>query len=201
MTMIASTIKQLSIGLLTLCLAPLAFAEAQSETTESGGRAVAAVIEAVITEIDRETKQVTIEGPLGQTQTLTATEEVVSLDDVKVGDHIRATYLSALEGEVREPTEEEKENPWVVLEDAGESTDPAHPAIGAARMIRAVCTIEGMNRILGTVTVKDPRGKVHLIDDVEPEKMEGVLLGDTVVLVYSEAIALSLEPVDAPAGE
>ena len=53
--------------------------------------------------------------------------------------------------------------------------------------------IEGMNRVLGTVTLMDPRGKLHLLGDVEPGKMEGVTLGQTVVVVYTEALALSLE--------
>ena len=43
------------------------------------------------------------------------------------------------------------------------------------------------------VRFTDPRGKLHLIGDVEPEKMEGVNLGDTVVVIYREALALSLE--------
>jgi hypothetical protein len=43
------------------------------------------------------------------------------------------------------------------------------------------------------VVIKDPRGKVHVLADVEAEKMEGVTLGQTVVIVYAEALALSLE--------
>jgi hypothetical protein len=43
------------------------------------------------------------------------------------------------------------------------------------------------------VVIKDPRGKVHVIADVEAEKMEGVTLGQTVVMVFTEALALSLE--------
>ena len=66
-------------------------------------------------------------------------------------------------------------------------------------MIRAVVTIEGMNRELGTVTIKDSRGKLHLIGDVEAEKMEGVTLGQTAVMVYTEALALTLEKKDAAA--
>ena len=81
-----------------------------------------------------------------------------------------------------------------VVKDAGVSDDENYPGVGAARVIRAVCTIEGLNRILGTVVIKDPRGKVHVIGDVEPEKMEGVTLGQTLVVVYAEALALSLEP-------
>ena len=65
--------------------------------------------------------------------------------------------------------------------------------MGGARIIRAVCTIEGLNRELGLVTIKDSRGKLHVISDVEPEKMEGVTLGQTIVMVYAQAMALSLE--------
>ena len=168
-------------------------ASAEAADAEPSGRAMALTVEAVVTDIDLETKQVTLQGPTGAPFTITATEQVVKLEDVSVGDSVVATYLAALEGELREPTEAEKAEPWVVLEDAGVSADPENPAIGGARLIRAVCTIEGMNRVLGTVTLMDPRGKLHLLGDVEPEKMEGVTLGQTVVVVYTEALALSLE--------
>ena len=187
-----STLSRNLVGLfLTLLFAaPLAMAD---DHAKGGARANMIVLEAVITDINLDTRQVSIQGPLGDTVTLTASEQVVSLDDLKVGDSIVATYLSALEGEVREPTEEELAEPWLVLEDGGALPEDAPPGIGGARIIRAVCTIEGMNRLLGTVVIKDPRGMVHVIEDVEPEKMAGVTLGQTIVLVYTEALALSLE--------
>jgi len=132
---------------------------------------------------------------MGNTVTLTATEEVVKLEDVSVGDMLMATYMSSLEGELREPTEEELAEPWVVLEDSGVLMDAQQPTAGGARLIRAVCTIEGMNRLLGTVTILDPRGKAHVIADVEPEKMAGVTLGQTIVMIYTEAVAVTLEHV------
>ena len=64
-------------------------------------------------------------------------------------------------------------------------------------MIRAVVTIEGMNRELGTATVKDSRGKLHTIGDIEPEKFDGITLGQTVVLFYTEALAITLQKVAA----
>ena len=178
---------------LVLPLSAQADNHAAAEAAAPSGRAMALTVEAVITEIDLETRQVTLQGPGGAPFTVTAQEQVVKLEDVSVGDTVVATYLAALEGELREPTEEEKAEPWVVLEDAGISENPDNPAIGGARLIRAVCTIEGMNRVLGTVTLMDPRGKLHLLGDVEPGKMEGVVLGQTVVVVYTEALALSLE--------
>lgn len=188
--------------LLTLSVSAMAeTAMAESAEQEENIRAMAVTMEAVVTDIDLETRQVSLRGPQGNVVTLTAREDVVKLEDVNVGDRLVATYLAALEGELREPTEEELAEPWVELSDAGVSDDPDFRAVGEARAIRAVCTIEGMNRALGTVTIKDPRGKLHLIGDVEPEKMEGVTLGDTVVIIYREAIALALEPAAAEAAE
>jgi hypothetical protein len=174
---------------------------AAADESTSGGRAMAISVEAVVTAIDLETRQVTLEGPAGESFTVTATEEVVKLEDVQVGDKLRATYIAALEGELREPTEEELAEPWVVLEDGGKGIVDGTPVAGGARVIRAVCTIEGMNRLLGTVTILDPNGKVHVIGDVEPEKMNGVTLGQTIVMVYQEALALTLEHVDQDADE
>jgi len=160
---------------------------------EGGARVMALTVEAVVTTIDLETRQVGLMGPDGVPFTITAPEKVVKLEDVSVGDMVVATYISALEGELRAPTEEELAEPWLVLEDAEVSEDPAFPAIGGARQIRAVCTIEGLNRVLGTVMLKDSNGNLHVLGDVEAHKMEGVTLGQTLVVVYTEALALSLE--------
>ena len=43
------------------------------------------------------------------------------------------------------------------------------------------------------MVIKDSRGKVHMIGDVEPEKMTGVKVGQTAVIVFTEAMALTLE--------
>ena len=168
--------------------------------TEPSARAVAVQLEAVVTAIDLETREVSLEGPTGDIITVTASETITKLEDVSIGDRLVVTYLAALEGEVREPTEEERAEPWLVLEESGASDDPDLPGVAGARIIRAVVTIEGMNREFGVVTVKDSRGKVHMIGDVEPEKMEGVSLGQTLVLVYTEAMAMSLEKQE-PAAE
>ena len=192
-----STTLQAILAALLLAFTANAIAEEAATADEPAGRAMAVTVEAVVTDVDLETRQVTLQGPGGDLFTVTPPETATKLENVKIGDRLVATYVAGLEGELREPTEEELAEPWVVLKDAGVSDDANHPGVGAARVIRAVCTIEGLNRILGTVVIKDPRGKVHVIGEVEPEKMEGVTLGQTLVVVYAEALALSLEPAAA----
>ena len=168
------------------------FAE-EAAPAEDTVRVMGVSLEAEVTAIDYETREVSMRGPQGNIVTITAGDHIGRLEDITVGDSIVTTYIASLEGELRKPTEEELAEPWVEVDGAAKAADDAEPGAMVGRVIRAVCTLEGMNRLLGTITVKDPRGKYHVIGDVEPEKMEGVVLGATLVLVYTEAMAITLE--------
>jgi len=193
------SLRSIFAGCVAIALAtnPL-FAEEPAEA-QGSVRVMAISIEAVVTEVDYETRELSMRGPQGHIRTITAGGNIERLEDIAVGDSIVTTFVASLEGELRKPTEEELANPWVELDGAAKAPTDAAPGAIVGRMIRAVCTVEGMNRVTGTVTVLDPRGKYHVIGDVEPEKMEGVTLGATVVLVYSEAVAITLE--EKPAAE
>jgi len=180
------------LALVALTLPMFARAEPQ-KTAEPSGRAIAADIDAEVTAIDLQTREVTLKGAYGFETTLVAPERVVKLEDVHVGDRVVGTFFAALEGEVRTPTAEELAEPWIVLQGKSVSGDTANPGVDAARVIRAVVTIEALNPDKGVVVVKDSRGKEHFIGGVEPEKMAGVKVGQTAVVVFTEAMALTLE--------
>ena len=189
------------VSTLTLSAA-FAFGAAQSIAADEAAAAAAAEdnarvlevsMEATILEIDQESRHVTLEGPNGDVVSITVPEEVQRLKDFAVGDKIAATYMASLSGELREPTKEELAEPWIELDAAAIAEADMDPGAIAGRAIQAVCTIEGMNRVTNTVMVKDPKGKYHVITDVPAAKMEGVTLGQTVVLTYTEAMALVLE--------
>jgi len=161
----------------------------------SGGRAVVAEVEGEVIAVDLETREVVVRGPAGNFVTLTAREDGVDLSKIAVGDTIVADYIASVEAEVRAPTEEESANPWVVMGEMGRTTDEADlTAAGAARLVRAVCTIEAMDRN-GNVVIKDARGRMHTVGGVELDKLDNVRLGDTVVVVFTEALVLSLKEV------
>lgn len=180
-----------SILLGTLSNATLA--EVEVAVDGGGERMIAKQITAEIIDINPETRDITLEGPMGNTITLNAGPNVTRFDEFAKGDMIQATYSESISGELRAPTEEELAEPWVELDAAGIAAANMPPAAGVGLIVRAVCTIEGMNRATETVTVKDPRGNFHVIPDVPPARMEGVSLGDTIVITYSQAVALSLE--------
>jgi len=161
----------------------------------SGARAIVAEVEGEVIAVDMETREVVVRGPAGNFVTLSAREDGVDLSKIVPGDTIIADYVASIEAEVRAPTAEEEANPWVVLGEMGRTADDADmTAAGAARLIRAVCTIEAMDRN-GNVMIKDARGRMHTIGGVEMEKLDNVRLGDTVVVVFTEALVLSLKEV------
>jgi hypothetical protein len=171
--------------------------EAMEKPPVGGMRAELLRLQAEVTAVDVEAGNLQVRGPLGNVSTLRVPPDVADITKISVGDLITAEYIAALAGELREPTEEELANPLVVLEQDMVSEDLEKPAVGGARVIRAVCTIEGMNRLTNTVVIQGPNGGVHVLTDVDPAKMEGVTLGETVVMEYTEAIAVGLQRLPA----
>lgn len=161
----------------------------------SGGRALVAEVEGEVIAVDLETREVVVRGPAGNFVTLSARKDGVDLSKIVAGDTIVADYVASIEAEVRAPTAEEEANPWVVLGEMGRTADDdSMTAAGAARLIRAVCTIEAMDRN-GNVMIQDARGRMHTVGGVETDKLDNVRLGDTVVVVFTEALVLSLKEI------
>lgn len=178
-----------------LCSIPaISHAEIDVDIRGNNERTSIKSISAVIAEIDPKTREVTLEGSLGNYITLTAGPELARFDELAVGDMVNATYTSSISGELREPTEEELANPMKVMDAAAvTASKDEDPGAAVGVTVRAVCTIEGMNRATKTVMLKDPDGDFHIIEDVDPAKMAGVNIGQTVVVTYTEAFALSLD--------
>ena len=103
-------------------------------------------------------------------------------------------YYVGFNAEVRKPTAEEQQNPLVVMEAAGRAGPDEAPAAHVMRQIRAVVTIEGLDRAAQTVTVKGPRGKYFVARVADPSRLERVHIGETILMNFTEATAISLKP-------
>jgi hypothetical protein len=121
-------------------------------------------------------------------------EGVQRFNEAKVGDKVSLDYYLGSTAEVRKPTAEEAQNPLVVQETVGRAGPDANPAGSATRRIRAVVTIEAMDRAAETVTVKSPRGKYFVAHVANPSNFDKVDIGQTIVLTFTEAVAISLRP-------
>lgn len=152
-------------------------------------------IKASVEAVDYTNREVSLKGPLGNTVTFVVDPKVKRFKEIKVGDYVQADYYVSVAAELREPTAEEKEHPLQVLGAAGKAPPGTSPAAGGLRCFKVVTTIEGLDRPTETVTVKGPRGNYLTARVADPSRLTQVHIGDTVVVTYTEAVAISLEKV------
>ncbi len=160
------------------------------------GDAQAGNFTGTITDIDHENREVTIKGSQGRTETFAVSKDVQRFNEAKVGDKVSVDYYYGFNAEVRKPTAEEKANPLVLLQATGRAGPGEAPAGADIRQLRAVVTIEGLDRADQTITVKGPRGKYYSARVADPSRFDAVHIGDTIVMTFTEAAAISLNPAN-----
>jgi hypothetical protein len=160
----------------------------------SRGDAVLLSRTGTITDIDYANRELTLQDPQGHSETFVIDPKVHRFNEAKIGDKVSVDYYLGFNAEVRKPTAEEEQNPLVVVETASKAGPAADPAASGLRRIRAVVTIEGLDRVAQTVTVKGPRGKYFVARVADPSRLEQAHIGETIVLTFTEAAAISLSP-------
>jgi hypothetical protein len=148
----------------------------------------------MITDIDYLNRELTLKDSQGRLQTFLVHPDVQRFAEAKLGDNISVSYYSSFNAEVRKPTAEEKENPLMILQSTGRSSGKNAPEGSNMTQIRAVVTIEGLDRAEQTMTVKGPRGKYYSARVADPSRFDDVRIGDTIVLTFTEAEAVTLTP-------
>jgi hypothetical protein len=191
-SVLCSALLGLSLGA-SFCLG----AEAASSTAvPSREDTILTSMTATVVAIDYTNREVTLKGPLGNEVTFTVDPQVKRLNEVKVGDQVRADYYVSVAAEIRKPTPEEEKTPLVVLDAAGKAPEGASPAAGGLRRFKVVTTIEGLDRPTKTVTVKGPRGHYLTVRVADPSRLTQVRIGDHIIVTYTEALAVSLEKAE-----
>ena len=174
----------------------------QSNTTESAailsepGRAqvVRTVkISATVIAIDKATRTVTLKSAQGDPVDVVADEQVRNFDQIKIGDVVAARYVEAVALELRQTRAASGE--VTVREQAMRAKPGERPAAAGERQITAIAEVLAVDPKNSTITLKGPRGNVVTVDVHNPEQFKVVKQGDQVDVTYSEAVALSVEPM------
>ncbi len=158
-------------------------------------------MQGTVTEIVKETRDITLRGTEGNLVTITAGEEVERFDEIGVGDVITFEYWEYLKAEFRKPTAEELEEPLVVMAEGGKAPEGMDPAAVVGAMVKAVVSIEALNRPLMIATVKGPRGNYLAIPMEDEVLITELNIGQVLILTYAEAVAVSLTKVSAAVKE
>jgi hypothetical protein len=180
----------------TLALTTLA-QESKPATSQplSAERTILVTVTAKVQAIDQAKREITLKGPLGNVVTFVVDERVKRLNEISVGDDVTADYYVSLAGELRAPTEDEKKNPIVVLAGAVRAPKDSSPAGGALRAFKVVATVQGLDLPTQSVTLRGPLGNYVTIRAENVDNLKKLRLDDTVLVTYTEALAISLQKV------
>lgn len=150
-----------------------------------------------VTAINKDTREITLMGPQGELATVTASDAVKRFNEISVGDMITFDYYTYMKAEFRQPTEAEINEPLVVLVEGGKAPEGMDPAAIVGAEVKAVVTVEILNRPAMLATVKGPRGNYTTIPMEDETLMTELHIGQVVILTYTEAMAVSLEKVSS----
>jgi len=154
-------------------------------------------MQGTVTAIVADTRELTLMGTDGGLVTITASEAVERFDEIAVNDVLKFEYYTYMKAEFREPTAEEIAEPLVVVAEGGKAPEGMDPAAVVGAVVKAVVSIEVLNRPNMTATVKGPRGNYATIQMEDEKLITELKIGEVLILIYAEAIAVSLEKVGA----
>jgi len=132
-------------------------------------------------------------GSKGDLVTITASDAVERFDEIAIDDVITFDYWTYMMAEFRQPTAEELAEPLVVIAEGGKAPEGVDPAAVVGAIIKAVVTIEVLNRPNMLATVRGPRGNYMTIEMEDKELITQLHIGQVVILTYAEAIVVSLK--------
>lgn len=154
-------------------------------------------MQGTVTDIDAETREITLMGTDGGLVTITAGEDVERFDEIGVDDVIKFDYYTYIKAEFRDPTPEEVAEPIQMIAEAGKAPEGIDPAAVVGAVVKAVVTIEALNRPFMLATVSGPNGNYVSIPMEDEELMKELHIGEVLILTYAEAVAVALEKVGA----
>jgi hypothetical protein len=152
-------------------------------------RANVVQVVATVEKVDLKKRMVTIRGPEGNVRTFRAGKEVVNLPQVRVGDKVVLDYIEALSVRMAKPGEVRAEKSEMIdaapLGSKPEVVDTVETTVTA--------TIMALDKVNKTATLKGPNGDVVVVKVQDPTNFEKVKVGETIVITYTEAMAISVQ--------
>jgi hypothetical protein len=153
-------------------------------------------VTAQVMAIDKGTRTLTLKGPDGKTVDVVAAEEVKNFPQIKVGDFVVVQVLQSLALELQKT----KGGEAVGAREGMATAKPGErPAGVAAREITAIAKVTAVDPKAKTISLRGPRGNVVKLDVQNPDQFKVVKVGDEVLVTYTEAAAVSVEPGKKPA--
>jgi hypothetical protein len=147
-----------------------------------------------IQSIEKDTREVSLLGSTGQAETFVVPSTFKGFDKLKVGDQVNVTYMESVALSMGKPGEKA----GIQTRQGSTQTPGAEGRTGGTmHEVQATAEILSVNPEKHQITVKGPEGNRRTLSVEDPqmrEKLATVKPGDTIELVYTEAIAGSITP-------
>jgi hypothetical protein len=162
-------------------------AQPGDQTLKSTPVSITATIEA----IDQTNRIVTLKGPGGNLLDTYVDETFKRFNDLKVGDQVKAQYQESLAMSIRKPGDPA---PTAGVQ---ESVTPREGAPGGtvARQLTGSVTVTAVDPAVPSISVKGPKGNVFSMRVQDPKRLEGVNVGDTIDVTYTQAVLIAVDPM------
>jgi hypothetical protein len=169
-----------------------AVAQAEAPATAPQGESIVSKVEvtAKVARIDHKTREVTLVAEDGREFSFVASEDVINLPQVQVGDVVTVAYAEAFVYDVKKGGTASDGGTVVA---GGAAAAGQKPAGAIARETKVTVLITAIDPKVPSVTFKGPGGNTRTIKVMHPEKLQGVSVGDTVDITYTEALAIKVE--------
>ncbi len=170
---------------IALCAAPVAVSQAPPK----GDAVISSVdVTATVAKIDHKTREITLKAEDGQKYTFVAGDAVQNFAQIKKGDVVTVTYVEALAYEIR------KGGKAGAAVAAGAAAAPLgeKPAGVVAAQTTVTVKVSAIDPKVPSITFALPSGDKRTLKVKQPEKLQGVNVGDTVDVTYTEALALKV---------
>ena len=151
---------------------------------------------AQVVAVNHKTRRVTLRMENGKTASFKAGPEIKRLKEIRKGDTVKAQVYQSLALELREPTKEEKNKPTTAFLAAERGREDLPPEVATLSVIHTIVTVVAIDRDAETVRVELPSGKKHTVRARDPKNLELLKVGDTIAVTYTQAVAVSIEPLN-----
>jgi hypothetical protein len=183
-------------AILALCLWANHYALAQNDHSgaananpEAVRSATVITIHGKIAGLDKATKQITLEAPVGRKVNLVV-ENPNNLENVKVEDPVVVRYYEVVT--VRKKKPDEAVPSLSVREGIATAMPGGAPGAIAEQKVSIRVAVAAIDKADGTVTIKAPDGTTETVKAVNPQNLNRIKVGDDLIVTLKRATALAV---------
>ena len=159
---------------------------------DAAGTANVSTFTAKIIHVNQKKRTVTLVGPMGKIVTLSVGPDVKNLAQVKKGDNLVIKYLEAVS--VSLDTNVVGRSKTVTT--SAPVTAPAgdKPGVAQAQKTVIVASVDRVDAATSHILVHGPQGRYVEVKVNDPAVMKNIKVGDAIVLTYTEAVVVDVQP-------